>query len=56
MHDLKLTDEELQVLKVIGDYATTNDAYVFVADQLVTDDDQAQTLIRQLNHKIQNLK
>lgn len=56
MHNLTLTDEELQVLKVISDYATTNDAYVFVADQLITDDDQGQQLIRQLNHRIQNLK
>ena len=54
MHDLKLNDQELRILKIIGNYATNNDAYIFVADDLVIDDDKAQTIIRKLNDKIQN--
>ena len=55
MHTLKLTDQELNILKIIGEYAVSNDADIFVADDLVTDDDQAQALLYRLNHKIQNL-
>ena len=55
MHTLKLTDQELNILKIIGEYAVSNDADIFVADDLVTDDDQAKALLDQLNHKIQNL-
>ena len=55
MHILKLTDKELKALKVISNYAKVNDAYVFVADELITDDTKAQELIRQLDNKIQKL-
>lgn len=52
MHTLKLTDQELNILKIIGEYAVRNDADSFVADDLVTDDDQAKALLYRLNHKI----
>lgn len=55
MHNLTLTDQELRILKIIGNYATNNDAYIFVADEFVIDDDKAQKIIRQFNTKIQNL-
>lgn len=55
MHSLTLNDQELRILKIIGDYATNNDAYIFVADDLVIDDNKVQTIIRKLNEKIQNL-
>lgn len=55
MHILKLTDKELKALKVISNYAKVNDAYIFVADELITDDTEAQELIRQLDNKIQKL-
>ena len=56
MHNLELTDQELRILKIIGDYAVNNDAYIFIADNLVINDDQAQALLHRLNHKMQTLQ
>lgn len=48
MQYIKLTNEEIQILQTLVTYGAVNDANIFVADDLIITDQQAQNKIEKL--------
>lgn len=55
MQYIKLTNEEIQILQTLVTYGAVNDANIFVADDLVITDQQAQNKIEKLRQKFSKL-
>lgn len=55
MQSIKLTNEEIQILQELITYGAVNDANIFVADDLIITDQQAQNKIEKLKKNLVNL-
>lgn len=55
MQYVKLTNEEIQILQTLVIYGAVNDANIFVADDLIITDKQAQDKIEKLKQKFSKL-
>lgn len=55
MQSIKLTNEEIQILQTLVTYGAVNDANIFVADNLIITDQQAQDKIEKLKQKFSKL-
>lgn len=55
MQSIKLTNEEIQILQILVTYGAVNDANIFVADDLIITDQQAQNKIEKLRQKFSKL-
>lgn len=55
MQYIKLTNEEIQILQTLVTYGAVNDANIFVADDLIITDQQAQNKIEKLRQKFSKL-
>lgn len=55
MQYVNLTKEEIQILQTLVTYGAVNDANIFVADDLIITDQQAQNKIEKLRQKFSKL-
>ena len=55
MQSINLSNQEIKILQTLITYGAVNDANVFVADDLIMTDDQAQNAIRQLQKRFNHL-
>lgn len=55
MKSINLSNQEIKILQTLITYGAVNDANVFVADNLIITDDQAQNAIRQLQKRFNQL-
>lgn len=55
MQSINLSNQEIKILQTLITYGAVNDANVFVADDLIITDDQAQKAIRQLQKRFNHL-
>lgn len=55
MQYIKLTNEEIQILQTLVTYGEVNDANIFVADDLIITDKQAQDKIEKFKQKFSEL-
>lgn len=55
MQSINLTKEEIQILQTLVTYGAVNDANIFVADDLIITDQQAQNKIEKLRQKFSKL-
>lgn len=55
MQYVKLTKEEIQILQALITYGAINDTNIFVADDLIITDKQAQDKIEKLRQKVTKL-
>lgn len=55
MQYVNLTKEEIQILQTLVTYGAVNDANIFVADDLIITDKQAQDKIEKLRQKFRKL-
>lgn len=55
MKSINLSNQEIKILQTLITYGAVNDANVFVADNLIITDYQAQNAIRQLQKRFNQL-
>lgn len=55
MQSINMTNEEIQILQALITYSAVNDANIFVANDLIITDKQAQDKIEKLRQKFSKL-